>query len=117
MPFTVTISLIRTVLLLITFECITPVFVQPVPPDTGQTTLRAKSDAGSLFASLIFEKMEEEEKNEEERDKFLSIELADFTKIAILLSQVHTPQVPQQRIEHRFDLTPPLFKLFCVFLI
>ena len=104
------------VILIMTFECITAVFAQAESGDVHHTTLRSKSSNTSAFLSIISEKTEEEERSEEERDKFCSIELADFSKIAIFLSKVHTPQVYFVPYKHRFD-QPSLFMLNCVFLI
>ena len=98
-----------------TFECITAVFVQAESGDIHNTTLHSKSSSTSAFLSIVSEKTEEE-RSEEERDKFTSIELADFSKIAIFLSKVHTPQVYFVPYEHS-SVQPSLFMLNCAFLI
>jgi hypothetical protein len=110
-------SLVQMVIFIMTFECITAVFAQAESGDIHHTTVQSKSSSTSAFLSIISEKTEEEERSEEERDKFgSSIELADFSKIAIFLSKVHTPQVYFVPYKHRFD-QPSLFMLHCVFLI
>lgn len=108
-------SLIQIVILIMTFECITAVFAQAESGDTHNTTLHTKSSNTSGFLSIVSEKTEEE-RSEEEYDKFTSIELADFSKIAVFLSRVHTPQVYFVPYEHRSH-QPSLFMLNCVFLI
>jgi len=47
------------------------------------------------LVSVFLERCEEEDRSEEERDKHLSIELADFTELLNGLSRVHATYVSQ----------------------
>lgn len=117
MSFRIAINLLRLVLLLITIQCVTPVFAKAQSRDYHRIIAEHKSDHTSLFSAVLFEKMEEEKKSEEEKGRFLTIELLDFSTIRTLLSQAHTPDFHISLVLDRFDLQPPLFTLFCVFLI
>jgi hypothetical protein len=110
-------SLIRLVLLLITFQCVSPVLAKVESSDSHHTIVSSKSDHSSIFSSILFEKMEEEEKSEEEKDRFVTIELLDLSKINTLLSQSHTPNTHFIFHHDRYDRQPALFTLFCVYLI
>jgi hypothetical protein len=115
MPLRIIIGLVRLVIVLITFECITPAFASAYNSGPHEITIHTKAQQGS-FLSFIFEKSEEE-KSEEARDKFMLVELIDFSQLATLLSQEHTPHISIIPFEHRFDIKPSMFKLFCVFII
>jgi hypothetical protein len=110
-------NLIRLVLLLITFQCVSPVLAKAESRDSHHFIVSRKSDHSSIFSSVLFEKMEEEEKNEEEKDRFITIELLDFSTITTLLSQAHTPDTHFTLLRDRYDRQPRLFTLFCVYLI
>lgn len=109
-------SLIRLILFLITFQCVSPILATTESSDFQHSTIQRKSDH-SVFSSVLFEKMEEEEKNEEEKDRFITIELLDFSTITTVLSQAHTPQTHFALVVDRSDHQPALFTLFCVYLI
>jgi hypothetical protein len=117
MPLRITKSLIRLVLFLIAFQCVSPVLAQVECSDFHHTIIKNKPDHSSVFSSVLFEKMEEEEKNEEEKDRYIAIELLDFSKITSLLSKAHTSN-PDFTFSHgQYDRQPALFTLFCVYLI
>jgi hypothetical protein len=116
MSLRITRSLIRLILFLITFQCVSPILVTTESAGFHRFTIHRKSDH-SIFSSVLFEKMEEEEKNEEEKDRFISIELLDFSTITTVLSQAHTPPTHFTLVVDRSDHQPALFTLFCVYLI
>lgn len=109
-------GLIQLVILLITFECVTPVFTSFEGNHTRHFSFNSKKTASSALGTIAFEKAEEE-RTEEERDKFFPIVIADFTRIATLLAEVHTPRSHTIVFEDRCDSQPALFKLHRVFLI
>jgi hypothetical protein len=116
MPIGIVKNLVRLVILLISVECILPTIIQEQASNSQQhLTIHAQSTK-STFLSLVFEKSEEE-RSEEERDKHVSVELADFTKQAIFLSWTHTPLISFISFERYLDSQPPLFMLFGVFII
>jgi hypothetical protein len=110
-------SLTRLILLLITFECLSPVLAKAESTNTQHSLIKNKPHHSSILAGFIFEKMEEEEKSEEERDKFLAVELADFTRITILLSAIHTPNTHFATMDEGRYYQPSLFQLYCVYII
>lgn len=116
MSLTILKGLVQLVTLLITFECVTPVFATLDGTCATQVSLSSKKISHSLLNTAAFEKAEEEPV-EEERDKFLPVELADFTRIATLLAKVHCPRAHFVAYEDRFDSHPALFKLYHAFLI
>jgi hypothetical protein len=110
-------NVIRVVIILLIFECVTATFT--TAGDTNrQTSIHQKFGVtiSSLFASIISEK-QGEERAEEERVKCIPVELLDFSQIAIVLSAVHTPHIIVPQFELRFDHHPALFKRHCVFII
>jgi hypothetical protein len=115
MKVTIAESLICLIILLITSQSVSPALLLPDSIDSLQTNFHSSQSKASL-ASILFEKTEEEQ-TEEERCKYLTVELADFTRLAVYLSLVHTPNIPFLSLEQHFDTQPPLFKRFCVFII
>jgi hypothetical protein len=118
MSLKIAISFVRIVIILMTFECITAAFVvAPGEDSSASLSVHSKQNSSSLLYSFVFEKAEEEERNEEENNRFLAVELADFSQIAFLLSEVHTPQIKTDHYQQVTDHQPELFKLFRVFII
>jgi hypothetical protein len=99
-----------------TFQCITAVFAT-TPAHSSSAKFHAKAASSSIFSSLFYEKIEEERENEEEKDKFLTVELADLSRIVIVLSHVHTPHHLIQNPDWLFNLKPSFSRLFCIYLI
>lgn len=116
MPLKVVTGFLYAFILLISFEFIAPAFSHATPVESEQQACIHSENHKTLFISSLYEKTEEE-RTEEEKEKFISIELADFSQLATLLSQSHTPNAPPQSPEQAFDPQPPLFKLFCVYLL
>jgi hypothetical protein len=117
MKKTVAKCFVYMVIFLMIFECITAAVIQPEAGNSFFTSIHCKSSIPSLLTSSIFEKTEEEEKGEEERSRFVTIELADLTEITAILSRAHTPNTHHTLFEHWFDHHPSLQTLFCVFVI
>lgn len=111
----ITKTLIHFIILIISFECILPAFYINEPSDYHHTCIH-QSHANTWMSSFLFEKVEEEEKSEEE-DRYLTFELADFSKLAVLLAKTHTPTISSNLEELRLTRPSHLFKLFCIFLI
>jgi hypothetical protein len=109
-------GLIQLVIILITFECVTPLFSSQDGHRSADLTLNSKKISTSLLNTTAFEKAEEE-RGEEERGKFCPMAIADFSRIATMLSVVHTPCTHLEVFEHVCESQPPLFKLHRVFLI
>jgi hypothetical protein len=107
---------VHVVILIMTFQCVTAAFAT-TPGRFSSAKFHTKAANSSIFSSLFYEKIEEERENEEEKDKFLTIELADLTRIAIVLSHVHTPHHLIQNPDWQFNLKPSFSKLFCIYLI
>lgn len=86
---------------------------------TQHPTFHAKSLKSSSIAKILFvkEAEEESEKSEEKRDKFIGGELIDFSRLAVALSNIHTPQFNFVPFQERFTVRPALFTMHCVFLI
>lgn len=110
-------AILQVIILLISMECVLPavsVEGHSITSDVNIQPVHQKSNVG-----LFLLKTEKEEQNEEgEKDKTLLIELADFSSLSALLSNAHTKRIDLTSLdEHQFDLHPPLFKLFCIFLI
>jgi hypothetical protein len=101
--------------MLIASESVSQGLFLPYGIDAHQISFHSPHSEPSL-SSLLFEKTEEE-KTEEDRSKFLTVELADFTQLAVCLSLVHTPRISFSSLEHASDTQSPLFKRFCVFKI
>jgi hypothetical protein len=110
-------KLIRILVLLISFQCISAAFfsAEEAGNDTHSVAIHSKHPKSSF--SIIFEKTAEEERAEEEGDKFFAIELTDFSELAHLLSQGYTPQINVTPYEQRIAPQHQLFKLHCVFII
>lgn len=108
-------SLIHLIIVLMVFECFVAAFATPHSIDFNHTSIASKSSGSILSSALLAET--EEERSEEESSKALAVELEDFTKIASFLSQIHTLQEQFILDEQRDDHQPPLFELFCVFII
>jgi hypothetical protein len=88
------------------------------PVDSHQKVSIHSKVAKSFFASILVQTAEEEtEKSEEERDRFIGVELIDLTRVARLLSISHSPQVHIKPYEQHYDVRPSLFTLHCVFII
>ena len=85
----------------------------------GKTSYQSKHSNSSGVAFMLFEKEAEEEteKNEEDREKFLGIELVDFSRAAVLLSNIHAQGLLFTPYAQLFSVRPPLFVLHCVYLI
>jgi hypothetical protein len=109
-------NLVQLVILLITIECVTPVFSSFSSNPQAQISFTSKKDHHSLVGTVSFAKAEEQ-RVEEEHDKFAPVILADFTRIAILLAGEHTPRIHLRSFKNRFISHPALFKLYNVFLI
>lgn len=78
------------------------------------------ASAAAGLAYILFEKKAEEETEKVEggeRAKCMGAELVDFSQIAILLSEIHTPRAHLTPYQHNFSIRPSLFTLHCVFLI
>lgn len=108
--------LIRTVLILISFQFIAPAFVSSAAEQESfhfETTLQ-KHINHSVSLSSVFEKTETE--NEEERDKTCNVQLLDITVL-------HSTRVSaSQKIIHQHNVSLhlealTLFDLHCVYLI
>ena len=105
-------KLLFTFIMLISFQCVATAFIsdeQTLPLAAGIHCQHHKSP----LASFLFEKTSEEE----ERDNFVSVELNDFSHIAVLLAQVYTPHVNITPFELRVATRPELFELHCTLLI
>jgi hypothetical protein len=109
-------GLIQLVIILITFECVTPLFSSQEGHRAAALTFNSKKISLPLFNTAAFEKAEEE-CGEEHRSKFCQILIADFTRIATMLSIVHTPRGHVEVFEHLCEFQPALFKLHRAFLI
>jgi len=107
--------LIIVVVLLMTIDFVGAAFTAFSIHREGKTNYQSKPSKSSAIAFVLFEK--ETEKNEEEREKFIGVELIDFSQVTILLSKIHTPGVHSPPCEQQFSIRPPLFALHCVFLI
>ena len=109
-------KLIRILILLISFQCISAAFftVQGSGNEVHAAALHSKHQKSF---SMIFEKAAEEERSEEEGDKFLAIELVDFSKLATLRSLGYTPHINSTPYEQRIAPQHQLFMLHCVFII
>jgi hypothetical protein len=117
MVLRITKCLITLVIALMIFECVNAAFIQPQQIESAKASFHEKNNNASVFSTILCERAEEEEKSEQERDRFVTIEIADFSQIAIVLSEVHTPVIAITPYEHRFDIQPSLFKRYCVYLI
>jgi hypothetical protein len=106
---------IQLIIVLMIAECCMAVFATPRSTDFNYKSIGSKSSKSILSVALLAET--EEEKGEEEGNRSCTIELEDFTKITCFLSKIHTPQRQFVLIDHRNDHQPPLFELFCVFII
>lgn len=116
MPVKIAKVLIRLIILLLTFECVSPAFSVDDAADSRETTLHQAHVSGPLSIEFLFEK-EEEERTEEERDHFTSVVLVDFSRVANSLRihfKAHTNILFD---EHRQGASGGLFRLFCIFLI
>lgn len=115
MPIKVAKSLIRLIIVLMFMECFVAAFATPASLASNSKSITKKSFTALLCSALLAEI--EEEKSEEEADKALTVELADFTKNISFLSRIHTPHQQFMVYEHLDDHQPSLFKLNCVFII
>jgi hypothetical protein len=113
----ITSGVVFLVIMLMTFECITAAFIPTEQAKEGKTSIHSSSKPSSLFGAYLCERTEEEERSEGERDKFLTIELVDLSRIATFLSFAHTPHHTFAPYEHLFGEQAQLFKMFCVYLI
>lgn len=106
------------VALLILTECVASAVYttdQATPP--SGTSIQA-SDQSSILSIFLINKSEQEEKKEGENEKASLVELADFSKLADLLSSACTKRFDFAIVEHQHVAPhPPLFKVFCVFII
>lgn len=119
MRFNISINLIRALLLLIFSEVVSAPFVT-VDADSSFTTIIQQNHHKNhklLFSHILLGKAEEGEASEEEADKFPGVEMADFSKLTFWLVKIHSPDFCAFSFAQYFDPAPPLFKLFCVFLI
>lgn len=109
--------LIRTVLILISFQFLAPAFLtdSPVIPTANYVNfLHKHSGQTASFASLL--EKTEKESEEEERDKFLAAEILDlFTSYAQRITASQTILSYQAASEHLQEL--PLFDLYCIYRI
>lgn len=103
----------QLVIVLIAFECVSPVFSTAVAGH-NHFSFQAKKTPPSLFTRLAFEKAEE--RTEEERE-VIPAEIVDLTRLATLLAQVHTPQFHVTPHNEITTGNPQLFKRYHVFLI
>jgi hypothetical protein len=111
-------SIVWAVILIMTFECISSAIAKPADASIQHVTVHSKTEKPSVFAAMLSERAEETERNEEERDKIFSVELADFSKIATALSISHSPLSQLNFHETSYRAQPKrLFAIFCVLLI
>jgi hypothetical protein len=113
-----TIRLVITLIVLtMTVECMSAALSQTESRVSYQKTIQALSTS-SFLHYIFFEKAEEESKNSEEKtDRLVSFPLIDFSRIAISLSHVHSPQVDLTPYQHRFGSYPSRLTLHCILLI
>lgn len=90
-----------------------------IPACSGaKLNYHTKHTSSSGIAFILFEKeAEEETEKNEEREKFIGPELVDFSRVAVLLSNIHTRGDHFTSNKHRFSVRPLLFTLHCVFII
>jgi hypothetical protein len=105
-------KLVFTFAILISFQCVAAAFLSEDSHAPDTSGIHAQHHQ-SVFTSFLFEKTAEEE----ERDKFVAIELVDFSQIAVLLAQVYTPHIHHTPFEQRVETDIELFELHCVFRI
>jgi hypothetical protein len=111
-------AIVCLVILIMTCECVSAAVFSSTGSDIGRLAYHAKNTKSSVSTSVLFEKAEvESERGEEERDKVFTIELADLSQIAMVLSHFHSPRVHFIPNEHRQNSHPPLFELFCILII
>jgi len=104
------------VVFIMIFECVSSALA-PIDKCDTQNLFFKKSVPPDGLESLFFEKAEEETSEEESDDDHLPpILLADFSRIAYQLSNVHSHYIPYLHLE-KFSKRPPLFELFCTYLI
>jgi hypothetical protein len=115
MKFKIAESVVCLVILLITTQSVSPAFFLSHKTNSHRIAFHS-AEPNSSLESLLFEKTEEEN-NEDDRAKFVTVEIADFTRLAVYLSQVHTRNKPFVSLELRFDTQPPLFQRICALLI
>jgi hypothetical protein len=66
----------------------------------------------------LFEENTTEREGEDESEKSSHCsEIIDLSRVATLLTKVHTPDEIRFHNDERFDLKPPLFMLHKIFLI
>ena len=112
----ITLSLAHLVVLLISFECIVPAFISDGGDHIAvEKNINPTPQKGLFFSSYL--ETAEESEWERDRIKFLPVEIADFSKLKIHLSKVHTLLIDRIHLELHYDPLPPLFKRFCVFII
>ena len=111
----VTILNVVVILLMNISVCVT---VFNTVSDTDQASaLHSKQSSGSIASMLLFQKeVDGEGERSRVREDFIGAELIDFSMVAVLLSEIHTPvYVPPH--EERYSSRPPLFQLHCNFII
>lgn len=113
-----TLRLVVTLIVLtMTIECIGAALSPYESSVSSRKTIQPLATS-SFLHYIFFEKAEEESKNNEEKsDKVVSFALIDFSRIAIVLSHVHSPQVDLTPHQHRFDSYPSRLTLHCILLI
>ena len=111
------VHLLRILVLLISVEYILPAFVIAEHRISDETSIQASPD--ELPFGLFFPgKAEQKEKSEEEaKDRFFTVELSDFSKLAIQLSKAYSHLVDFTFVKQQDDLQSVLFRLFCVLII
>jgi hypothetical protein len=117
MSLGITKNVIRLVILIMAFECISAALTPVTANDTGNAATFKKPSVSSLLSSVVLEKTEEEQKGEEETDKFTTTILVDFSRVAFELSHVHTTNIRDISLLQPFNIERSLFRLFCTFII
>lgn len=104
-------------LLCIFVEFVTTPFVQAGGLELQATTMISVNDEAVQLSFFLFEKTEEEVKQEKNDEDFFGIELIDLSEQAELISLACEPQSCRVHITHHVHSKLPLHKAFCVYLI
>ena len=114
----ISVNLIRLLLLLFFSELVSTPFAVAESEFYGSVSIQESVETHhKLFFSNILLEKAEGEKSEEEGDKFIGVDLVDFSELLICLLEVHTPHFCNFSSSQSFDASQPRFNLLRTFLI
>lgn len=110
-------NIMRTIFLLLIFQLIAPAFL-PVA-QSFETEHEKPTSIQTHHSSILLPLLEKEENEHEESLSHFALTqlIIDFSDHTLALAVLHESTIDNVQVGIRYDHQPPLFNIFCAFLI